>query len=64
MLTYICQNVSPEHYTSLNKLSKHKTFLALPKSEERRVVRKDPLESIDSGNKVLKVFNEIFEIEE
>jgi len=30
----------------------------------RHRLRKDPLESIDSGNKVLKVFNEIFEIEE
>merc|ERR1712113_819177 len=30
----------------------------------RHRLRKDPLESIDSGNKVGKVFNEIFEIEE
>ena len=30
----------------------------------RHRLRKDPLETIDSGNKVLKVFNEIFEIEE
>ena len=30
----------------------------------RHRLRKDPLESIDSGDKVLKVFNEIFEIEE
>ena len=29
----------------------------------RHRLRKDPLESIDSGNKVLKVFEEIFEIE-
>tara|TARA_B100000780_G_scaffold61907_1_gene40056 strand:- start:63 stop:1121 length:1059 start_codon:yes stop_codon:yes gene_type:complete len=29
----------------------------------RHRLRKDPLESIDSGDKVLKVFNEIFEIE-
>ena len=29
----------------------------------RHRLRKDPLESIDSGNKVLKVFNEVFEIE-
>jgi magnesium chelatase subunit I len=30
----------------------------------RHRLRKDPLESIDSGNKVSKVFNEVFEIEE
>ena len=30
----------------------------------RHRLRKDPLESIDSGNKVFKVFKEIFEIEE
>src|SRR5210317_545080 len=30
----------------------------------RHRLRKDPLESIDSGNKVGKVFNEIFEIDE
>ena len=30
----------------------------------RHRLRKDPLESIDSGDKVSKVFNEIFEIEE
>nr|YP_009028876.1 Mg chelatase subunit e [Coscinodiscus radiatus]AGH28420.1 Mg chelatase subunit e [Coscinodiscus radiatus] len=30
----------------------------------RHRLRKDPLESIDSGNKVLKVFKEIFEIED
>ena len=30
----------------------------------RHRLRKDPLESIDSGNKVNKVFNEVFEIEE
>jgi len=30
----------------------------------RHRLRKDPLESIDSGNKVIKVFEEIFEIEE
>ena len=30
----------------------------------RHRLRKDPLESIDSGNKVSKIFNEIFEIEE
>ena len=29
----------------------------------RHRLRKDPLESIDSGDKVSKVFNEIFEIE-
>ena len=29
----------------------------------RHRLRKDPLESIDSGDKVLKIFNEIFEIE-
>lgn len=29
----------------------------------RHRLRKDPLESIDSGDKVLKVFNEIFEVE-
>jgi magnesium chelatase subunit I len=28
----------------------------------RHRLRKDPLESIDSGEKVLKIFNEIFEI--
>ena len=30
----------------------------------RHRLRKDPLESIDSGDKVSKVFKEIFEIEE
>ena len=30
----------------------------------RHRLRKDPLESIDSGDKVLKVFKEIFEIED
>ena len=30
----------------------------------RHRLRKDPLESIDSGDKVTKIFNEIFEIEE
>jgi magnesium chelatase subunit I len=30
----------------------------------RHRLRKDPLESIDSGDKVKKVFNEVFEIEE
>jgi magnesium chelatase subunit I len=30
----------------------------------RHRLRKDPLESIDSGDKVGKVFKEIFEIEE
>ena len=30
----------------------------------RHRLRKDPLEAIDSGDKVSKVFNEIFEIEE
>ena len=30
----------------------------------RHRLRKDPLESIDSGDKVSKVFNEIFEIED
>jgi len=30
----------------------------------RHRLRKDPLESIDSGDKVLKVFEEIFEIED
>ena len=30
----------------------------------RHRLRKDPLESIDSGNKVSKVFNEVFEIDE
>jgi magnesium chelatase subunit I len=30
----------------------------------RHRLRKDPLESIDSGEKVLKVFNKIFEIED
>ena len=30
----------------------------------RHRLRKDPLESIDSGDKVTKVFNEIFEIED
>jgi len=30
----------------------------------RHRLRKDPLESIDSGNKVIKVFEEIFEIDE
>lgn len=29
----------------------------------RHRLRKDPLESIDSGDKVLKIFNEVFEIE-
>ena len=29
----------------------------------RHRLRKDPLESIDSGDKVRKVFNEIFEID-
>ena len=30
----------------------------------RHRLRKDPLESIDSGNKVEKIFNEVFEIDE
>ena len=30
----------------------------------RHRLRKDPLESIDSGNKVSKVFNEVFEIDQ
>ena len=30
----------------------------------RHRLRKDPLESIDSGNKVSKIFNEVFEINE
>merc|ERR1712147_153776 len=30
----------------------------------RHRLRKDPLETIDSGNKVSKVFNEVFEIDE
>jgi magnesium chelatase subunit I len=30
----------------------------------RHRLRKDPLESIDSGDKVSKVFKEIFEIDE
>lgn len=30
----------------------------------RHRLRKDPLESIDSGNKVSKIFNEVFEIDE
>ena len=30
----------------------------------RHRLRKDPLETIDSGNKVSKIFNEVFEIEE
>ena len=30
----------------------------------RHRLRKDPLEAIDSGDKVSKVFNEIFEIED
>jgi magnesium chelatase subunit I len=38
---------------------KSKKFLCL-----RHRLRKDPLESIDSGDKVGKVFKEIFEIEE
>ena len=29
----------------------------------RHRLRKDPLESIDSGNKVEKVFKEVFEVE-
>ena len=30
----------------------------------RHRLRKDPLEAIDSGDKVSKIFNEVFEIEE
>lgn len=42
---------------SINDISKIITLCL------RHRLRKDPLESIDSGDKVLKVFNEIFEIE-
>ena len=30
----------------------------------RHRLRKDPLETIDSGDKVSKIFNEVFEIED